>query len=1135
MTPDEIQQAARDEALVSTNDRVKIVSCNMRIDPSLKQKEATYQFQLDNKNFKIGVELFHKIFSISPRVPNKEFVPPPPHDALVTFLKSLGYKGSLEFVVDLCFDNQEFKSCEACSIRRMLIMPSYFGKTSSTKLTTCKQVLGDMKACPILDLPKSSSITSFLNTNPFTRDTAYQTYLAISTGIIAPKKDRKGKKTIAIPKKKGLIIAEKITCDEGYDESNNEQKRMLIRRRSTGVIIRENSNVSKKKTLDETQKLKGIELLSDAVQLALDTQKVIKSNKRDIGTQQPSKGSSEGAGITLEVPDETKGKTAAQADDDDDWGSETESEKADDEEKAIDDKDINDCEIEWLLTDDEKKTDDDKVHEETHDDEEMQDDDEEKKVDDKSEDIDVGLCSCHTDIYTTGNTSEEKLAHLEQPLIPLPYPVASQAARDAYNTLLDAQNEVVCLMLGSMSSKLQRALKNYKAYDMIQELKTMFEEQAKQELLERVKAFHACYAIPNELGVSLILNSLNKDYDQFVQNYNMHSMGNTIGELHAMLKLHEKGIPKKAETPAVLAIREDKIQNNKRKPRRAKGKDKGNNKLAYAPKPKIPPPPKRDNPAKDFIYHHCKEGLIGSKKLKHGALSLYMGNGMRAAVEAIGNFDLILHSEYLSHEFVNHMKSCCIVSQLTPPYAPQHNGVSERRNQTLLDMFRSMMNLITLLKSFWGYALESAARILNMVPTKKVERTPYEIWHRKAPKLSYLRVWDCEALMKQDAPEKLDPRSIKCIFVGYPKETMGYYFYYPPENKIFVARNTEFFENNLIVQEASGSHGLLKISRSNEGLELIQEEDTQHSKNTSEEHNEVLPIEEHELGDRNEPPNYKATLSDTEYDKWLKAINTKMQSMKDKQVWILVKLPPNGQNVGSKWIFKKKTDMDGSVHTFKARLQASRSWNKRFDVKIKNIGFTQNPDEPCVYLKSSGSSVAFLILYVDDILLMGNNVTMLQEVKSWLYKDDTKSHTGYVFVLNDGAVDWKSAKQSTTAMSSKEAEYIVVVEASMEAVWMRKFIDGLGDVVPLNKRPMEMLCDNEPAIEIVADPGILKGARNFQRKYYYIREVIQEREIVLKKVHTDDNVADPFTKPMSYDKHYKHVMAIGIVPASSLM
>ncbi|GKF61323.1 hypothetical protein Tco_0181377 [Tanacetum coccineum] len=89
--------------------------------------------------------------------------------------------------------------------------------------------------------------------------------------------------------------------------------------------------------------------------------------------------------------------------------------------------------------------------------------------------------------------------------------------------------------------------------------------------------------------------------------------------------------------------------------------------------------------------------------------------------------------------------------------------------------------------------------------------------------------------------------------------------------------------------------------------------------------------------------------------------------------------------------------------------------------------------------------------------------------------------------------------------------------------------------MPSNKRPMEMLCDNEPAIAIANDPRILKVARHFQMKYHYIHEVIQEREIVLKKVHTDDNVTDPFTKPMPFNKHYEHDMAIGIVLVSSLM
>ncbi|GKB07913.1 retrotransposon protein, putative, ty1-copia subclass [Tanacetum coccineum] len=563
-------------------------------------------------------------------------------------------------------------------------------------------------------------------------------------------------------------------------------------------------------------------------------------------------------------------------------------------------------------------------------------------------------------------------------------------------------------------------------------------------------------------------------------------------------------------------------------------------------------------------YDFSRYGFVYLMKHKHEVFETFkvfqneVENQLGKKIKAIRSDR---EGEYLSHEFVNHMKSY--------------------------------------------------ARILNMVPTKKVDKTSYEIWHGKALKLSYLRVWGCKVLVKRDTPDKLDSRSIKCIFVGYPKETM----------------------------EASGSHGLLEMSRSDKGLEIIQEEDIQPSENTSKEHNEVAPI---------------------------KLIS---------------------RTVRCKWLFKKKTDIDGNVHTFKARLvekgytqtykadygetlspvadirairillaivlDCDYEFGKYipktaflnghlsedvymvqpegFDEEIKKIGFTQNPDEPCVYLKTSGSNVAFLVLYVDDILLMRNSITLLKEVKSWFCKcfsmkelgeaayilgikiihDRSKplialsqstyleeilkkfrmenSKKGYTpmmekpdyrksqgaktptevqriqrvpyasaigsikygvrctrpdvafantkdMVLVYGAkpedelkvscyadANWEEFKQSTTAMSSTEAEYIAAAEALMEAVWMRKFIDGLGGVMPSNKRPIEMLCDNEPALAIASDPGILKGARHFQRKYHYIHEVIQEGEIILKKVHTYDNVADPvLTKPMPHqNKHFE--------------
>ncbi|GKF44322.1 retrotransposon protein, putative, ty1-copia subclass [Tanacetum coccineum] len=69
-------------------------------------------------------------------------------------------------------------------------------------------------------------------------------------------------------------------------------------------------------------------------------------------------------------------------------------------------------------------------------------------------------------------------------------------------------------------------------------------------------------------------------------------------------------------------------------------------------------------------------------------------------------------------------------------------------------------------------------------------------------------------------------------------------------------------------------------------------------------------------------------------------------------------------------------------------MEASRSWNKRFDEEIKKFGFDQNLDEPCVYQKAGGSNVKFLILYVDDIdiIIMGNHIPSLQSVKDYIGK-----------------------------------------------------------------------------------------------------------------------------------------------------
>nr|GEZ48826.1 zinc finger, CCHC-type [Tanacetum cinerariifolium] len=317
------------------------------------------------------------------------------------------------------------------------------------------------------------------------------------------------------------------------------------------------------------------------------------------------------------------------------------------------------------------------------------------------------------------------------------------------------------------------------------------------------------------LGVSLILIGLGKNFD------NMHSLGKTINELHAMLKLHEQTLPK-INAPALHAIRAGKVQkvnkHKKSKPKMvARGQNHGNgkNKQAYAPKPKISPPPKREDLAKDSICHecgetghwkrncpqylaellkkkknaasgaHCRLGHISKKRIVklqndefldssdlrafEKCVSCMSGKMARKPythqverakdllglihTDVCGQFKIMSRQgasyfvtftddfsrsdrggESTSQEFLNHLKDHGIIAHRTLPYTSQHNGVSERRNRTVLVMVRSMMSQTTLPKSFWDYALETAPRIINMVSTMKVEKTPYERKHKPRKK-----------------------------------------------------------------------------------------------------------------------------------------------------------------------------------------------------------------------------------------------------------------------------------------------------------------------------------------------------------------------------------------------------------------
>ena len=131
------------------------------------------------------------------------------------------------------------------------------------------------------------------------------------------------------------------------------------------------------------------------------------------------------------------------------------------------------------------------------------------------------------------------------------------------------------------------------------------------------------------------------------------------------------------------------------------------------------------------------------------------------------------------------------------PSSPTMNGIAERRNKTLKDIVRSMITYFALPESLWGKTLKTATYILNKVPTKVIEKTPYELWTSKKSSLKHLHIWRCPAEARPYRPNerKLDSRTINCYFVGYFKSSRGYKFYDPTTRSIFKTSNTRFFED----------------------------------------------------------------------------------------------------------------------------------------------------------------------------------------------------------------------------------------------------------------------------------------------------------------------------------------------------
>ena len=126
-----------------------------------------------------------------------------------------------------------------------------------------------------------------------------------------------------------------------------------------------------------------------------------------------------------------------------------------------------------------------------------------------------------------------------------------------------------------------------------------------------------------------------------------------------------------------------------------------------------------------------------------------------------------------------------------------------------------------------------------------------------------------------------------------------------------------------------------------------------------------------------------------------------------------------------------------------------------------------------------------------------------------------KSTSGYTFTLGSGVFSWASKKQERVAHSSAEAEYVSASEATKQVVWLRKVLEDMGE-----KQEMAtvLFCDNKSAISMSKNSVFHSRTKHINLKHHYIREAVEDEEVQIKHVKTEDQLADIFTKALLCDK-----------------
>jgi hypothetical protein len=272
--------------------------------------------------------------------------------------------------------------------------------------------------------------------------------------------------------------------------------------------------------------------------------------------------------------------------------------------------------------------------------------------------------------------------------------------------------------------------------------------------------------------------------------------------------------------------------------------------------------------------------------------------------------------------------------------------VVERKNQTIMNMARTLLKEKRLSNTFWAEAVACLVYLLNRSPTTILKmKVPQEAWSGTNLNVAHLRTFRCVEYthIPSELRKKIDERSEKCIFTGYSETSKAYRIYNPITKKLILNGAVKFLENqfwndsenqqmdsqnpllpssknveNLGQQVPQTTLPILQVQRQDEkyqdnstsNKESFSKPQNQRTRSLREIHQQLDDFEQHNIFSLMscQPTSFK---EETKEPHWVQAMNQEIDSIEKNKTWDLVDFPSHKKSIGVKWVYKTKLNEKG--------------------------------------------------------------------------------------------------------------------------------------------------------------------------------------------------------------------------------